>query len=197
MSKYFNRSRQEVVGDRGEVLISILLARYLNTNKMYAATIDNYRFRTSYGSCEIDQLLICEKGIFVIEVKDWIGTVSGSIDSNEWSHVYPKVGRLVKKTEQNPVVQNRTHVNQLRKLFNKDYPIYSVVVFIKTRVKSLGIPNVIHVNEFIPYLDHINPTGPKLSKLDIDCIVGVLSAYRKIDNVSAKEHIRNVQKLHK
>lgn len=191
------RSRQEVVGQRGEVLISILLTRYIYANHLHAYALENYRFKTSYGSCEIDHVFICKKGVFVIEVKNWAGNVYGSLESTVWTHTFFKAGKIQKITGPNPVIQNRTHANQLAKLFNKDVPIYSLVVFIKTNVKPLRIPNVIGVNDFIPYLDRVQIIGKGLSDLDIDCLHQVLLAYRKIDNVSSEKHIENVKKIHR
>ena len=190
MSIYQYKTRQEVVGSRGERLISILLSRYIKENNLHAGILENYCFKTSYGSCEIDRIFVCNKGIFVIEVKQWLGKVFGDKDGYIWTHSFYKSGRLVKMTAQNPVIQNHIHCEEISKLFAVDYPIHSIVVFIKADISDIDIPNVVGVNDFLPYLKLIDAKD-RLSDLDIDSIIGILDS-RNV--VSQKEHINNVRK---
>lgn len=78
---------------------------------------------------QADVVVLTESGIIVFEVKDYSGWIFGSGNQREWTQVL-SYGKQ-KFRFYNPVMQNRTHVNQLqRKLEQFKYlRYYSVIVF--------------------------------------------------------------------
>lgn len=74
---------------------------------------------------EIDLLLIHETGIYVFEMKHYKGTIYGRDTDEFWTQFF----RTTKNAHfKNPILQNRYHINALRKMFPTP-PIYSIVVF--------------------------------------------------------------------
>lgn len=77
---------------------------------------------------EIDLVLLHEKGIFVIESKDYSGWIFGSQNANYWLQTF----RSGKKCKfYNPIRQNETHIEALSKLLklSEDNRPKSYIVF--------------------------------------------------------------------
>ena len=100
---------------------------------------------------EIDVLLICAKGIFVFECKNFSGWIFGDEAQRKWTQTLPKGrGRCHKEHFYNPIMQNASHIKHLQKLIRKSIPMWSVIVFSDrcefrdVTVKSNGISVVKH-----------------------------------------------------
>ncbi len=97
---------------------------------------------------QIDHVLICSKGIFVIETKAVSGKVIGNVSIKYWtSYVYGK------KTEFfNPITQNAIHIKAMKYYFGEDFPYFSIVVFSENN-KPNNLPNnVLNLKELQDYL---------------------------------------------
>lgn len=85
------------------------------------------------NTTEIDMVMLHEKGIFVIENKNYSGQIYGDEEEARWRQVQKKNGRNREKTFYNPVWQNRTHIRNLKRFleqeFSWDMPFISVIVF--------------------------------------------------------------------
>jgi len=79
---------------------------------------------------EIDTLLVCHKGVLVIETKSWCGEVYGDDESPYWIIHYDS-GEEYRRY--NPVKQNEAHVNRVREILRergiKCHPIPYIVFF--------------------------------------------------------------------
>ena len=85
------------------------------------------------GTTEIDVIMIHEKGLFVIESKNYSGWIFGNEDHKQWTQVL-KGGRRgpQKYSFYNPIKQNVTHIkwlNSYLKTSDIDVPYYSFIVF--------------------------------------------------------------------
>lgn len=78
------------------------------------------------ASSEVDVVLANEKGLFVIESKNYSGWIFGSETHEMWTQTFPS-GR--KERFYNPVRQNVGHIKALRAALGDDVPMFSVVVF--------------------------------------------------------------------
>jgi len=85
---------------------------------------------------EIDLLYITEKGIFVIESKNYSGYIFGSEKNRSWTATLyaGKTWLGEKKIEKhrfyNPVWQNKTHIKYLKEYLKPfKIPMYSIIVF--------------------------------------------------------------------
>lgn len=79
---------------------------------------------------EIDVLLICSKGLFVFECKNYSGWIFGNEAQKNWTQTLPKGrGRSHKERFYNPVMQNAAHVRHLKNLVGENAPMHSIIVF--------------------------------------------------------------------
>lgn len=75
---------------------------------------------------EIDVVFITQKGIFVIESKNYSGWIFGDEKSAYWTAMLPN---KEKNRFYNPIKQNETHIKWLRQYLSEDIPLFSIVVF--------------------------------------------------------------------
>ena len=76
---------------------------------------------------EIDVLYITQKGIFVIESKNYSGWIFGDEKQGYWTAMLPN---KEKNRFYNPIKQNRTHIKWLREYISDDtVPLFSLIVF--------------------------------------------------------------------
>ena len=115
-------------GNLGEARVSVAFGHLLGP--------DDYIFNNVVirypdgGYCQIDHVVICSKGILVIETKDWHGEVRADCAKDKtWSHFHPD-GTLT-EDEISPVFQNRNHIQYLKKQLKAEkMDFYSMVIFI-------------------------------------------------------------------
>ncbi len=146
---------------------------------------------TDKGTTQIDHVVVCEKGIFVIETKNYDGWIYGSENQKYWTQVIYKT----KNKFFNPIWQNKGHISAIKKGLAKfDLPIYSVIAFgggctfkkidCETPVMYMGKLKKYIINftgEGYLGLDEVNSIGNKLRNLNIT------------DYEKRKEHIRQVR----
>lgn len=88
---------------------------------VYVQDPDNPKKKT-----EIDIIMLHEKGIFVIECKNYKGWIYGDEASEKWCQVFKNKKKYF---FYNPIKQNYRHIQQLRKHIGEDKQITSVIVF--------------------------------------------------------------------
>ena len=104
------------------------------------------------GTSEIDVLMICRKGIWVIESKNYSGWIFGKASDYMWTQTLKGKNRKSKKnTFYNPIAQNRGHIKYLKKYLEMDIPFVSLVVFsdrcvFKSLENNTDEAEVIHLN---------------------------------------------------
>lgn len=75
---------------------------------------------------EVDVVYITQKGIFVIESKNYSGWIFGDEKANYWTAMLPN---KQKNRFYNPIHQNRSHIKWLRAYLGEDIPLFSIIVF--------------------------------------------------------------------
>lgn len=75
---------------------------------------------------EIDLVYITQKGIFVIESKNYSGWIFGNETDYYWTQSLPN-GK--KNRFYNPILQNRTHIKWLLRYLGEEVPFFSLIVF--------------------------------------------------------------------
>ena len=76
---------------------------------------------------QIDIVVLTEKGVIVIEVKDFSGWIFGFGNNEKWVHILGKM----KYPFYNPVFQNEGHIRYLKNKLDEydNIPFYSLIVF--------------------------------------------------------------------
>jgi len=110
---------------------------------------DLYLEKTPGKFSQIDIVVATKVGLIVFEVKDYSGWIFGKGTQRNWTQVL-SYGRI-RLPFYNPIMQNKSHIEALRKKSNqfKNIPIYSVIVFYGNC--QLRDVSIIPENTFIVY----------------------------------------------
>lgn len=149
---------------------------------------------------EIDVLMICSKGVFVFESKNYSGWIFGSETQKNWYQTLPKGrGRSHKEQFYNPIMQNRSHIKHLKAFLGEQVPMRSIIVFSdRCTLKSVQIKSndisVINRYSVAPVVSGICNQIPTdlLSESDITDIYNKLYPYTQVDAIAKAQHIANI-----
>ncbi len=196
----------ESIGRQGENGISRKLAwsNFFGRKGLLLRNI--YIPKQNGGTSEIDLLYITEKGIFVIESKNYSGYVFGSEESKNWS-VTLYAGKDFwgrKKVEKhkfyNPIMQNASHVKQLLAFLHEAFPIYSIIVF-SDRCRLMDV--TWHApNTFVCKKCELNGIIARIWRQSLSClsddqIQGIYARLLPLTNVATEvkqQHVADIQK---
>ena len=98
----------KITGDVGELKLSAIL----RSLPEYYHVIDNVLLLKKKGSTQIDHIIVCPFGIFVIETKNHKGMIFGDDAGAVWTQVLKNGGHF---KMYNPVHQNIGHIAELSK----------------------------------------------------------------------------------
>ena len=90
------------------------------------------------STSEIDVLMLHEKGIFVIESKNYSGWIFGSADQQKWTMCL-KGG--AKEHFYNPIKQNRSHVKALANYLGLPYQAFHSYIVFSERCELKDVPD--------------------------------------------------------
>lgn len=165
-------------GQFGESRVSKLLAKML-PGSMYI--LNDLTIKFGGSSAQIDHIVVGPKGIFVIETKNWSGTVRGDEKRETWEQV-PSRGKKSIKVH-NPISQNQHHVNVLSnwlrangKLWSE---IYSLVIVVSPHTR-LEIANqstpVLPVKAAAQFIARFQASAPRSNREVRDMVDLLLKA---------------------
>lgn len=114
--------------DRGTEAERKLILKLLKYGIKSGAIFHDLYLKTSKDKfSQIDLVVATKVGIIVIEVKDYSGWIFGKGYDDKWTKVLA-YGRE-KYRFYNPIKQNNSHINQLKKKLGEDVPFFSVIAF--------------------------------------------------------------------
>ncbi len=145
---------------------------------------------------EIDLLFITQKGVFVIESKNYSGWIFGSENQGYWTATLP--GQ--KNKFYNPIKQNKTHIKWLKNYLEDDIPMFSIIVFSdrcelkKVTVESSHV-RVIHRERLYYNIKEIWREYPDaMSEQLIKDIFEKLKNLTNVDDSVKQDHIADIKK---
>ena len=180
-----NIFKTTIKGKIGEIKVSRKLKKI-----PAGVVINNLTFHVNdRKTCQIDHILVCNKGIFVIETKNYIGRIYGDDNSREWVQVL-QYGKIKNKLY-SPVKQNITHVYELStKLGLKN--VFNCVVFANDNISYIKSDYVFTRRGIIKYIKSL-PTV--YSHDDVVSISEKISDLN--EEISNREHVRNIKNMKK
>lgn len=116
--------RPKIKGYMGERAVSIRLNASLSEEYHI---LDDLILKTTWGTSQIDHVVVSKYGMFVIETKNYKGWIFGHENSEKWTqNIYGH-----KYTLANPVKQNQSHIRALRNVLSDidRCPIISIIAF--------------------------------------------------------------------
>lgn len=184
-------SSYETKGKKGEDRIKAKLSKIKD-----GILLNDLLLKTKWGYSQIDHVLLTTQGIFVIETKNYSGSIYGNDNQKYWTHYY-RNGRTGEPLY-NPIWQNHTHAKVIKQyLINHGITqkcIIPITVFINDSI-SLNITTnnlVIFDNDLI---ETINLYKEKLLTTEmVEHAAQILTENNITDISSRKEHIQNCKK---
>ena len=187
------------VGKYGEYLIYKKLRNY--ETKLGAKFLFNVYIPKENGeTTEIDVLMICSKGIFVFESKNYSGWIFGNESQRNWTQVLPKGrGRSNKEKFFNPIMQNRGHIKHLKSLVGEDIPMRSIIAFserctlkeITVTSTDVSVINRYSVAQVVTTLFNQYPNALDTEK--VDSIYNLLYPFSQVDDLAKQQHIQSIK----
>lgn len=183
-------------GNYGEYLTYKELTRL----KGYHRVMTNLYIPTKSGkSTELDLVMISQKGIFVLESKNYSGWIFGDEGNKNWMQILPGGKKF---PFFNPIWQNSGHIQALKAVvgIEEDACYHSYIIFSeRCTLKQIQVtsPNVVVIkrNSLIPTIKQtIQQTEDKLTTKEIDQLYERLREYTLVDAETKQAHIRQVSK---
>ena len=182
------KTKSQRIGDRGENRVTECLKTFIDENRLLHDIILSNGDSTS----QIDNIAVTSAGVFVIEVKNYCADIINCGVSWVYWNYYLGYNKY---TFYNPILQNSTHTELIKDLFNDDIPVHSVIVFSRNNplkfVEGTKPRNVINdITKLRPYIESF---AGNLSDEIQDKLIGIIKAEKRTD-VTLAEHIDNISK---
>ena len=149
---------------------------------------------------EIDALLLCRKGLFVFESKNYSGWIFGHEGQKNWTQTLPiGRGRTHKERFYNPIMQNETHIRHLKRFIGDNIPMWSIIVFsdectlkdITIKSPHVHVTNLYYASSVVTKI--YNQTQDTLSETEIRDIYNKLFFRTIISDELKEQHVKNAQ----
>ncbi len=188
------------VGKRREKLTE----RELNLVKLFGR--DGKVLRNVYlpkdngETSEVDVLFITQKGIFVIESKNYSGWIFGDEKSKYWTAMLPN---KQKSRFYNPILQNKTHLKWMRHFIGDEIPLFSIVAFSercelkKVTVESNDVKVIKRERIYATVRDIWDRSPDILSEKQIEDLYEKLSALTNVDEAVKAAHVDRINEKYK
>ena len=165
----------------------VIINNYVYVDENYKSAVDSKHIRT----VQIDHIVVSEKGVLVVETKNYSGRIYGDKSQTMWTQVL-KYGK-VKNKLYNPIKQNETHCYYVRKIIGENVPIRSVVVFAQNNTEYIRCTGeVVGLKSLKKYL-HSLPS--LLNQEQVIEISEKLKSANQSDVISNRQHKKNVKNL--
>lgn len=145
---------------------------------------------------EIDVLFITQKGLFVIESKNYSGWIFGDEKSTYWTVM---LSNKTKNKFYNPVMQNRTHIKWLDQYLNHTIPLFSIIAFSeRCELKKVSmVSSDIHVIKrdrmYATIRSIWDSNADSLDDKQVDEIYEQLKVLTNVDEAVKAAHIKSIQ----
>lgn len=193
----YEEKKGESLGDAFEDEVYTILQSRSAIPSYHKALTGLFVESTNGRVTEIDEVAITRNGIYVIECKDYAGTILGSKDDHDWTVVYDNGDR---HTLYNPIMQNNGHVTALshalrlpRNMFRSviilsGYSNLNGKTFVEDDVTILSNPDI------AKGLRNMTESGETvLSKADIDRYYAILEPMTRASYSVKLKHLEQVE----
>lgn len=174
-------------GIAGERVVTYFLNK-LDKSKYF--TINDITLKINDRTTQIDHIVVSCYGIFVIETKNWKGSIYGSRWGND---IYQYLGG-VKYTHQNPIKQNIGHIRFLREVLSSYHNLTFISIVAFGGYSKRKIKDDISIN-ISKILDTIREYKEEvISEVDRDRVYTKLNTLKVEGEKYKEEHIENMRK---
>ena len=148
----------------------------------------------SHGLHQIDHVVVSSYGIYVVETKNYSGSVVGDAKYANWLLC---VGGQKRKFH-SPLRQNYGHIKCLQELLGIDESMFVSIVCFANRTKVKVTVHSDH--EFVVHTDDLRATvlnHPQGCGLDAESITQKLQALNITDKKIRRQHVKQLQSAHR
>lgn len=172
-------------GREGEIKVAAVLKTLAGE---HGKTLMDYIFTDKDKSVQVDNILICHNGVFVIETKNYSGRIYGDSKREYWTQVL-NYGKEKHKFF-SPIKQNEGHVRKIKKILPRGTPVYSLVVFVQDNVRETICPEVVNLCNLKQAVWH--RCKSYLTQAQIEKIYNCLLLACKNNEISDEQHAQSV-----
>ena len=149
--------------------------------------LNNIMISSSKGTHQIDHIVISEYGIFVIEMKNYFGLITGDEYKDKWIQHLGKN----KYYFNNPIHQNYGHIKALEELLQLDNKKFISVICISNQAKvKVKSSNVVQL-DFLDGL--IRAYNEKIINENLDDIRIKIESNNIVDKEARNRHVQNIK----
>ncbi len=159
-------------GKAGEAVVNLSAKLFLDKTRYHL--IKNVTLPTEDGTTQIDHIIVCRYGVFVVETKNMKGWIFGNAKQRQWTQ---KIYRHSQKF-QNPLHQNYKHAKTLQSLLAlDDEQVFSLIVFVGDSTFKTEMPkNVTQGGGYIRFIK--SQTEQRLSEAEVQDVVEKIESGR-------------------
>lgn len=174
--------------------------KILNSDNIpgYRRILNNVYIPYNGRTSEIDVLFIHEKGIFVLESKNYQGWIFGSAEQRNWTQ---SLNRYTKTQFYNPIRQNATHINALSQYLKIDKRLMKSIIVFSNECVLMTVPQnteyytITQTNYLLNEIIYeLNCRNSILSISDIDDITIKLEPLTNVSEEVKQSHIDNINR---
>lgn len=176
-------------GEAGEDAVADILGATV-PDEQYV--INDYLFVDAGGhSRQIDHIYINRRGIWVIETKNYSGTIYGLEKQREWLQVLANGGEVNKFY--NPLKQNYTHIYSLAEIVGRNGIFHNIVCFAgNADLSHVAAKNVCGLDG-VGYIK-VCSTSVCLTTRQMEMYYNKLLEWQAAHPVSSEEHVASIMK---
>lgn len=206
IKKELHHQRIRHYGDHAEELVK----EYVEREFPDAVLINNFFLKTEYATTQLDHVLLCKWGVFVLETKSHNGKIN--TEGRDWVQIHgEKVVRF-----HSPLIQNEIHRKALVHVLRKSrrfqsLPVTGLVIFTSRRVSFSKKPEgVLRLSELAPYVKSggqhtgrkrgpitAKPGGTYLSKEKIEALEKLIRRSRVRSRSRKRDHEKKVRRFYR
>tara|TARA_R110000744_G_scaffold174083_2_gene292802 strand:- start:5244 stop:5867 length:624 start_codon:yes stop_codon:yes gene_type:complete len=182
---FFLGNKKKVFNENtGEALVRKTLSKEFDSSEYHL--LNDITLSVNGGTTQIDHILICTSGIFVIETKHYSGWIFGDEKSKFWTQVKFKN----KYKFQNPLHQNYKHIKAVEALldFLPKENIHSAIVFTgDCKFKTKKANNVFQLPELQDFITSHSNNSISLNRVAF-CVGKIECSRYQISKKTDIEH---------
>lgn len=176
--------------NNGERLVRLKLKEYCLAEG--AHLLNNITLKLDDGTTtQIDHIVISQKGILVIETKDYSGWIFGKANDTHWTQTHYKL----KRRFQNPLRQNYRHLKAVQEMldFMPEEAVQGLIVFTsRSKFKTHRPDHVVYESELRGYLSAFKTEQISLNRVQF-CVGRLEFKRMEISKETDIEHVQNLK----
>lgn len=181
-------SRRTYASRRGDWTESRVAKELAKLPKDEYIVLNDLMLPTSYGTTQIDHVVLSRYGVYVIETKNYTGSLVGNEKSEHWEQ---NINGFMYKTG-NALRQNKAHIAAVRyhASVQANVPMHNIVVFANATDFDIyhDEGEVIYIDELVPTIIRLRSAEPVYTQEQLQIKANLLLEKNITDPELRKQH---------